>query len=151
MDLDTADFTHKCSEFDINGDYCDRCKSAFSMDGFRHILEPSQGFLHYDLATLKKREKDSCPLCRAIFGRFKGSRLYRRPFREESVDIVLRIQAQPNCSGLSHGSAGGSPMHVLSISLHSVEFAEVVQDINYELDIFAYEGLGICSYTSSSS
>ncbi|KAF4624917.1 hypothetical protein G7Y89_g13253 [Cudoniella acicularis] len=30
-------------------------------------------------------------------------------------------------------------MHVLSISLHSVEFAEVVQDINYELDIFAYE------------
>lgn len=85
MDLDTVDLKRNCSEFDINGDYCDRCKSAFSVDGFRQVLEPSQGFLHYDLATLKKREKDSCSLCRAILGRFKGNRLYRRPFREESV------------------------------------------------------------------
>ena len=150
MDLDIVDFKHNCSEFDINGDCCDRCKSAFSLGGFRQILEPSPGFLHYNLATLKKREGDSCPLCRAILSRFKGSRLYRRPFREESVDVVLRIEARQKSNSLSQGSVGVTPMHVLSISLHSVEYAEVVQDINYELDIFAYEGLRIRFYISSS-
>jgi hypothetical protein len=151
MDLDTVDFKHSCSEFDTNGDYCDRCESAFSADGFCQLLESSQGFLHYDLATLKGREEDRCPLCRALLGCFKGSRLHRRRFREDSVYIVLRIQARPTCNGLSRGDAGGSPMHVLSISLFSVEFADVVQDIEYELDIFAKEGLKIRSYTSNVS
>jgi hypothetical protein len=151
MDLDTVDFKHNCSEFDTNGNYCDRCDSAFSADGFFQLLESSRGFLHYDLATLKGRQEDSCPLCRALLGRFKGSRLYRRRFREDSVYVVLRIQARPTCNGLTRGDAGGSPMHVLSISLTSVEFADVVQDIEYELDIFAKEGLEICSYTSNAS
>ncbi|OGM43806.1 hypothetical protein ABOM_007589 [Aspergillus bombycis] len=137
MDLDTVDLKHRCAEFDIDGDCCSSCKSALSVDGFRHMLEQSQGYLHSDLATLK--EKDSCPLCRVILGCFNGSRLYKRSFREESVNVILRIQARPKCNGLSQGSAGESPMHVLSISLHSIEFADVVSDINYELDIFAYE------------
>jgi len=42
-------------------------------------------------------------------------------------------------------------MHVLSISLTSVELADVVQDIEYELDIFAEEGLELRSYTSNAS
>jgi hypothetical protein len=45
-----VDFKHSCSEFDTNGDYCDRCNSAFSADGFCQLLESSQGFLHHDLA-----------------------------------------------------------------------------------------------------
>ncbi|KFY28371.1 hypothetical protein V491_00499 [Pseudogymnoascus sp. VKM F-3775] len=139
MDSDLVDFEHKCSEFDTNGDFCDRCNSAFSANGFYQLLESSQGFLHYDLATLKGRGEDRCPLCRALLGSLKGSRLYRRNFRDDSVYVVLRIQARPTCNGLSRGDAGGSPMHVLSISLTSVEFADVVQDIKYELDIFAKE------------
>ncbi|KAF5866564.1 hypothetical protein ETB97_011449 [Aspergillus alliaceus] len=137
MDLDTVDFKHCCSEFDIDGDCCSSCKPALSADGFRHMLEQSQGYLHSDLATLK--EKNGCPLCRVLLGCFNGSRLYNRSFREESVKVVLRIQARPRCNGLNQGSAGESPMHVLSISLYSIEFAEVIKDIYYELDIFAYE------------
>lgn len=151
MDLDTIDLKRKCSDFDINGDLCDCSKSIFSADGLLQVLGPSHGYSHLDLATLKERERDGCPLCRAILGRFKDSRLYRRPFREESVNVVLRIWTQPKCNGLSQGSAGASPMHVLSISLHSLEFAKVVQDISYELDIFAYEGLRTLFIHSSRS
>lgn len=147
MDCDTVDFKHKCSNFDTNGDFCNLCQSLFSVNGLHQALDLSQGYLHYDLASLKKRERDSCPLCRAILGRFNGSRLYRRVFRESSVYVILRIQTQPKCNGLSRGSAGESPVHVLSISLHSPEFAGVVEDIRYELDIFAYEGLKTLSYT----
>ena len=65
--------------------------------------------------------------------------------------VIFRIQARPTCKGLIGCDAGGLPMHVLSISLTSVELADVVQDIEYELDIFAEEGLELRSYTSNAS
>lgn len=133
MDSDTVDFKHKCSDFNTNGDYCSRCKSAFSMTGFRQVLGSREGFLHYDLATLKETEDGSCPLCRVILGRLRGSRLFRRDFREDSVQVVIRIIAQPKPDS-------ADPLHVLSLSLYSTEFADVVQDIHYKLDIFVHQG-----------
>lgn len=122
-----------------SGDYCDLCQSAFSLDGFVQILEPNRGFLHHDFTTLEKNV-DSCPLCAVIFNRIH-ERLYYLGNKRELMNIVLRIETKPGCNGLSHGPTDASPMHVLSISMRSVEFSEYVKDDSDELNIFAYEGL----------
>lgn len=145
MDLDEVDLKHKCSNFDTKGDFCSRCAAGFAGDGFRQLLDPRRGYIHYDLETLHKRQRDSCPLCRAILGCLRGSRLYGQAFIENCVYVVLRALSQPTCKGLCQGTAGSSPMHVLSVSLHSIKFHEAVKDIYYTLDIFAEEGMYPCS------
>lgn len=141
MDLDSVNFRQKCSDFDTSGNYCNRCTDAFAGTAFLQLFDPKLGYLHYDLATLKKRQGESCPLCRGIIDCFKGSRLYYRSFSEKCVFVVLRIQLLQTCQGLSRGVAGGSSMHVLLISLHSDQFHEAVKDIYYTLDIFAEESM----------
>lgn len=42
MDLDTLDLKHRCSEFDIDGDFCSCCKSDLPVGGFRHMLEQTR-------------------------------------------------------------------------------------------------------------